>query len=277
MVMPALLGAYLLAPGSQTGLLPSSPLRTTRASFPACRSSLSNAPCGTRLCHVERLAMDLPMTVRMQEHPIVRRIAATVGSPDGVMVMPSRQSGHFLVTNRAETVLLFPEVQQLPSSFEIVCHLHAQAFLEVHFPLGGIRIGRASDLHMPLNRHVSCSKEFQFVVCLLPEENPMSSVPGAEVLLRHPAFGLCWMPSFGPRPQPREDGGVHVVEGDFARHMAVIVGPAPDHRIELGYQIGRSGLFVRLHDFPDFPQECFDILLGWFDEELASVLPYVLS
>ena len=130
---------------------------------------------------------------------------------------------------------------------------------------------------MPLNRHVSCAKEFQFVVCVLPEENPLSSVSSAEVLLRHPAFRLCWMPSFGPRPQHREDGGVHMVEGDFACHMAVIVGPAPDDRIELGYQIGRGGLFVRLHDFPDFPQACFDILLGWFDEKLTSVLPYVLS
>ena len=118
-------GKRVQAPGSQTGLLPSSPLRTTRASFPACRSSLSNAPCGARWCHVERLAMDLPMTVGMQEHPVVHRIAATVGPPDGVMGMPSRQSGNFLVTKRAETVLLFPEVQQLPSSFEIVCHLHA--------------------------------------------------------------------------------------------------------------------------------------------------------
>ena len=89
------------------------------------------------------------MTVRMQEHPIVRRIAATVGSPDGVMVMPSRQSGHFLVTKRAETVLLVPEGQQLPSSFEIVCHLHAQAFLEVHFPLGVVRVCCAFDFDMP--------------------------------------------------------------------------------------------------------------------------------
>lgn len=213
---------------------------------------------------------------RMQEHPVVRRIAATVGPPDDVMVMPSRQSGHLLVTKRAETVLLFPEVQQLPSSFEIVCHLHAQAFLEVHFPLGVIRICRASDLYLPLHRHISCAQEFQFVVCLLPEENPMASVPGAEVPLRHPAFGPGWMPSFGPRPQHREDGGVHVVEGDVARPMAVIVGPAPDRGMELGYQVGRGGLFVRLPDFPDFPQECLHILPGWFREELPSILPYMV-
>ena len=172
--------------------------RTAAHTFPACRSSLSNAPCGTRWCSVQRLAMDLPVTVGMQEYPVVCRIAATVGPPDGMMVMPSRESGNFLVTQRAETVLLFPEVQQLPSSFKVVCHPYVQAFLEVHFPLGVIRICRASDLHMPLNRHVSCSKEFQFVVCLLPAENPTSSVPSAEVLLRHPAFGLCRMSSFGP-------------------------------------------------------------------------------
>ena len=61
------------------------------------------------------------------------------------------------------------------------------------------------------------------------------------------------------------------------RHMAVIVGPAPDHRVELGYQIDRGGLLVRLHDFPDVPQECFDLLSGWFDKEFTSVLPDVLS
>lgn len=81
--------------------------------------------------------MDLPVTVGMQEHPVVRRIAAAVGPPDDVMVMPSRQSGNFLMADGAETVLLSPEVQHLPPSLEIVCHLHAQAFLEVHFPLGG--------------------------------------------------------------------------------------------------------------------------------------------
>jgi hypothetical protein len=40
-------------PGSRAGLLTPSPLRTARASFPTCRSSLANAPCGTRCCHVE--------------------------------------------------------------------------------------------------------------------------------------------------------------------------------------------------------------------------------
>jgi hypothetical protein len=92
----------------------------------------------------------------------------------------------------AETVLVFPEVQQVPPSFEIVRHLHAHAFLDVHCPLGIIRVGRASDFHMPLKRHVSCAQEFQLVASVLPAENPVASMPGAAVLLSHPAFRLGW-------------------------------------------------------------------------------------
>src|SRR5215471_1918267 len=36
------------------------PLRTARASFPACRSSLANAPCGTRSYHSEHPAVTPP-------------------------------------------------------------------------------------------------------------------------------------------------------------------------------------------------------------------------
>ena len=42
-------------PGSRAGLLPSSPLRTARESFPSSSSSLANAPCGTRSCHVQHV------------------------------------------------------------------------------------------------------------------------------------------------------------------------------------------------------------------------------
>ena len=42
-------------PGSRAGLLPPSPLRTARASFPSSSSSLANAPCGTRSCHVQHM------------------------------------------------------------------------------------------------------------------------------------------------------------------------------------------------------------------------------
>jgi hypothetical protein len=34
---------------------------------------------------------------------------------------------------------------------------------------------------------------------------------------------------------------------------------------------------IRSDNFSYFPQECFDILLGWRDEQFASVLTDVLS
>src|SRR2546430_682693 len=58
-------------PGSRAGLLPLSPLRTARESFPSSSSSLSNAPCRTRWCHIQRLAMDLPVAVGVQEDTVV--------------------------------------------------------------------------------------------------------------------------------------------------------------------------------------------------------------
>src|SRR6266487_2335076 len=138
-------------------------VRDTAHSFPACRSSLSNARGRARLCSVQRLAMDLPMAGGMQEHPVVCRITASVGPPDDVMVVPARQSGNLLMADRAKTLLVFPEVQQLPSAFQVVCHLHAYACFEVHFPVGIVRVCRPFDLHMPLDRHVSCTTERKFL------------------------------------------------------------------------------------------------------------------
>jgi hypothetical protein len=70
------------------------------------------------------------MTGGMQEHPVVYRITASVGPPDDVMIVPARQSGDLLMADRAKTLLVFPEVQQLPSTFQVVCHLHAYTCFE---------------------------------------------------------------------------------------------------------------------------------------------------
>ena len=80
------------------------------------------------------------MAVGVQEDTVVCGIPTPMRPPDHVMVVPSGESGDLLVANRTETVLLLPQVEQLPSAFEGVCHLHAEAFFEVHFPLGVIRV-----------------------------------------------------------------------------------------------------------------------------------------
>ena len=90
------------------------------------------------------------MAVGVQEDTVVRGILAPMRAPDNVMVVPSGESGDLLVANGTETVLVFPQIQQLPTAFEGVCHLHAEAFFEVHFPLGVIRVSCTFDFDMPL-------------------------------------------------------------------------------------------------------------------------------
>ena len=68
-----------------------------------------------------------------------------------------------------------------------------------------------------------------------------------------------------------------LMEGYLAHHVAMIGGAAPDHGVELGYQIACCSLLVGLHDLPDFTEECLHILPGWFDEQFTSVLAYLLS
>ena len=164
--------------------------------------------------------MDLPVAVGVQEDTVVCSIPATVRPPDHMMVVPSRKSGDLLVAHGTEAVLVFPQVQQLPATFEGVRHLHAEAFFEVHFPLGVIRIGCAFDFDMPLNRHVACTKKHEFVGLPLgtracPHEGPLSSLVRAKVFLRHPAAGLLWVPPYGPGPQTLEDSCIHFVEDNL--------------------------------------------------------------
>jgi hypothetical protein len=70
------------------------------------------------------------VAVGVQEDTVVCGISTPMRPPDHVMVVPSGESGDLLVANRTETVLLLPQVEQLPSPFEGVCHLHAEAFFD---------------------------------------------------------------------------------------------------------------------------------------------------
>jgi hypothetical protein len=211
------------------------------------------------------------MTGGTEEHPVVCRITASVGPPDDVMVVPARQSGDLLMADRAKTLLVFPEVQQLPSALQVVCHLHAYAFFEVHFPLVIVRVCRPFDLHMPLDWHVSCTPEREFLRLSLvahacPHEGPLTSVSRLEIFLRDPAARFLRMPPCGPGPQRMEDRCVHFDEDRLANHVAMRVGPPANDGVELRYQIPCRGLLVGLHDMPEVPEECSHILRGGFDD-----------
>ena len=64
-------GRDQLPPDSQVGSRSPSPLRTERASFPALRSSMTNAPRGTRRCSCAiRCIVNLTVTVGMEGYQI---------------------------------------------------------------------------------------------------------------------------------------------------------------------------------------------------------------
>src|SRR6516164_6159817 len=135
---------------------------------------------------------------------------------------------------------------------------------------------------MSLDRHTRCGEEIDglpraFASGYLASEHPIPSADRLKVFLFHPAFGLLGMSPLRPLPQSPKDRVVHFRQGLLAAHMPVIVGPAPDDRVELHNQVSGSGLTARLDDGSDFGQERRHILAGWLDQDGAVVSTHVLS
>lgn len=47
----------------------------------------------------------------MEKNTVFGVVRAAIGSPNDVMVMPARQLGDFLVADRTQAVLFFPEAK----------------------------------------------------------------------------------------------------------------------------------------------------------------------
>jgi len=67
-------GCWRTVSGKEVALPSPPPLRTARDSFPSSSSSLSNAQGRTRFRYIQPSAMDLSMTVRVEEYTVVRPI-----------------------------------------------------------------------------------------------------------------------------------------------------------------------------------------------------------
>jgi len=100
--------------------------------------------------------MNLTMADGVEQYPVCCAFAATVGSPDDVMVVPSGQFGDLLLTDWAEAVLLLPQVKQLPPCFEIIGHFDIEPVLKVHLPGGIVRIRFTFELDVTFDRHIGC-------------------------------------------------------------------------------------------------------------------------
>src|SRR6266851_8307394 len=197
------------------------------------------------------------------------------------MAVPPCDLGDLLVANWTQTALLFPQMDQPLFPFKGVYHFHVKAFLIIAFPFRVIWISLSTDFCVPLDRHVRGGCEIMRLFFCGSEEHPVVSCNGLEVLLRNPFISLSWVFPFHPPPHRSIDLVVYRIEGFFAHHMLVIVGPSPNDGIELYDQFSSTESFIGLHHVPYLFQKGMNILLRRFDQQLVPfsrlVLAYVLA
>src|SRR6266702_6141377 len=95
----------------------------------------------------------------MEKNAIICLIFATVTSPLNVMAMPSCELCNLTSAKRAEAILLLPEIEQSPLSFQVVYHLYVKPFFKVHFPFWVVGIGLAANLDVPFNWDAVCLEQ----------------------------------------------------------------------------------------------------------------------
>ncbi len=99
----------------------------------------------------------------------------------------------------------------------------------------------------------------------------MPKTLAAKVTLSPPAGILVRMPSFDPAPQSEVDAPVYMIEGLLRCDVTMVIGPAPNHRIQLLDQVYRFRRWVGLDHLPYLRQEGLDVGLGRFDDQLPVV------
>ncbi len=62
------------------------------------------------------------MAIGMEEDAIFGPVRAAIRSPHQVMIVPPSKFGDFLVADRAEAVLFFPQAKQLSATPKVVGH-----------------------------------------------------------------------------------------------------------------------------------------------------------
>ena len=75
-------------------------------------------------------------------------------APDDMVVMPAGMFGHQLLADGTSAWLSSPQLQQLRFPFELIPNLEVQAFFEVRFPVGIIRISVGLDFDVTPDRNL---------------------------------------------------------------------------------------------------------------------------
>src|SRR5262245_31319750 len=217
------------------------PLRTARASFPACRSS--------RLTGSDALLVSLVMTCGVEPLEVFSFIISPGVDRDEVMEMDLLSIEQGLSTPRTLPTLGFGYlIKHTALGHALTTHLTAPT-LPIRFQGGIIRARIAFDLHMAANgegRH-----PFESEADGLARSTPTVCVergavlPDCEVAAVDPPLRFLGMPAFRPAPQRSPDVVVYFLEGLFTDHLAVVHGPPADERVQMAnHGFWRDGLVV---------------------------------
>ncbi len=105
--------------------------------------------------------------------------------------MPPAKFGNFLVADWTNTVLLWPQVKQLPPTLEVLFHFQVKTLFKVDFPGRVVRVRSPFDFGMPFNGHTGDVEQldmagFPVFVLDLAAENPVATANGMNVFLFNP-------------------------------------------------------------------------------------------
>ena len=172
----------------------------------------------------------------MHHFQVTPFVTSAFGPPHPMMDVPTCLLRDELPAKGTETFLVFPQVQQLLFPLQVILHLAFGPFLEVHFPLGVVRIGLSLDFDVASDRSVGRWKQmyhfrFSLAVCDSPAEDPVAFADRLEVFLLDPARPLIRMPSFRPAPECFEGVIVCIGVSLFATYVTMVIGPAPNDRV----------------------------------------------
>ena len=193
------------------------------------------------------------------------------------MALPASDRSDLLLTDRAEAVLLLPEVEQPASSLEFRCHVNVQTFFIVFFPLGVVGVSLSSDFHMSFDGRLRGVHQVAFLALCFSIEDPVIPVAGREVFLPDPCVGFLGVSPFGPSPQPVIDGVIYCFEDFPAHDMLMILCPSSNDGVQLGDELVSRERGGFLDDVPHFFQVSLDALSGRFDQQFQAFAVFVFT
>src|SRR6266487_78736 len=196
------------------------------------------------------------------------------------MAVPSRDLGDLLVANGAQTLLLLPEVQEPALPFQPCGHVNVEAFFKIRFPTGIVGIGFCADFRMPLNANRRSREESHHLhLSLFPfedtSEDPTIWPFIGKIFVFHPSAWFVLMSSTSPFPDGLKDGMISSMKDCLTDHMAMIEGPATNHRIEFCYQLPCGQVTTFFDTFSDLAEKCLHALLRGSNEEFRAFSPLI--